>query len=72
VHNDGAAEVEVPVIIRSGTFSVTRRMRVPAFGDVTDRAIVEAQPTEVVVNDGITPETESSIHTRSVVYTAEP
>jgi hypothetical protein len=72
VHNDGAAEVEVPVIIRSGTFSVTRRMRVPAFGDVTDRAIVEAQPTEVVVNDGITPETESSIHTRSVVYTPEP
>lgn len=62
VHNDGAAEVEVPVVIRSDTFSVTRRMRVPAFGNVTDRIVVEAAPTEVVVNDGTTPEVESSIH----------
>lgn len=72
VHNDGAAEVEVPVVIRSNTFSVTRRMRVPAFGNVTDRIVVEAAPTEVVVNDGTTPEVESSIHHLAIHQQAPP
>jgi hypothetical protein len=67
VHNDGAAEVEVPIIIRSGTYSTTKRLRIPAFGNVTDRVVVEAAPTEVVVNDGTTPETTASIHTQAVV-----
>jgi hypothetical protein len=67
VRNDGAAECEVPIVIRSGTFSTTKRLRVPAFGNVTDRVLVEAAPTQVVVNDGITPEVASSIHTRAVV-----
>jgi hypothetical protein len=67
VHNDGAAEVEVPVVIRSGSYSTTKRLRVPAFGNVTDRVVVEAAPTQVVVNDGTTPETTESVHTRDVV-----
>jgi hypothetical protein len=67
VHNDGAAEAEVPIIIRSGSYSTTKRLRVPAFGNVTDRVVVEAAPTEVVVNDGITPETTASVHTQAVV-----
>ncbi len=72
LHNDGAAECEVPVIVRSGTYSTTRRMRVPAFGNVTDRVLVEAAPTEVVVNDGTTPETTVSIHRRAVVLNTDP
>jgi aminopeptidase N len=72
VRNDGAAEVEVPIVIRSGTFSTTKRLRVPAFGNVTDRVVVEAAPTEVIVNDGTTPETTSSLHRREVVLNPEP
>jgi hypothetical protein len=34
---------------------------------VTDRVVVEAAPTQVVVNDGTTPETTESVHTRDVV-----
>jgi hypothetical protein len=67
VHNAGAPEVDVPVIIRSGTFSTTKHLRVPGFGDATDRVLVEAQPTEVVVNDGETPELRTSQHTRKLV-----
>jgi len=72
VHNDGAAEVEIPIVIRSGTFSTTKRLRVPAFGNVTDRVVVEAAPTQVIVNDGTTPETRTSLHVQDVVLNAAP
>ena len=65
-HNDGAAAVEVPLTIRSGTFSTTSRMRVAGFGNATARVLVEAPPTEVVLNDGSTPEVRTSTHTREV------
>jgi len=72
VHNDGAAEVEVPIVIRSGSYSTTKRLRVPAFGNVTDRVVVEAAPTQVIVNDGTTPETRTSLHVQDVVLNAAP
>ena len=67
IRNAGAPEVEIPVVIRSGTFSVTKRMLVPGFGDVTDRVLVESEPTQVLVNDGGTPELRTSLHTRDIV-----
>ncbi|HEY1741625.1 MAG TPA: hypothetical protein VGG18_00560, partial [Granulicella sp.] len=66
-HNDGAAAVEVPLTIRSGTFSTTSRMRIAGFGNATARVLVEAPPTEVVLNDGSAPEVRTSMHTREVV-----
>ena len=65
-HNDGAAAVEVPLTIRSGTFSTTSRMRVAGFGSATARVLVEAPPTQVVLNDGSTPEVRTATHTREV------
>ena len=67
VRNDGAAVAEVPLIVRSGSYSSTRRVRVPGFGSVTERILVEAPPTEVLLNDGGTPEVRTSIHTRAIV-----
>ena len=66
VRNDGAATAEIPVIIRSGSFSTTKALRVPGLGNATARMLVEAAPTEVVVNDGATPEVRTSLHTRTV------
>ncbi len=66
VRNDGAAAAEVPLIIRAGTFSTTRPMRIPGLSSVTDRVVVEAQPTQVILNDGTTPEVRSSVHTVNV------
>jgi hypothetical protein len=71
VHNDGAAAADVPVTIRAGTFSTTRRMRIAGFSSVTDRVLVEAQPSEVVVNDGSVPEVRASMHTRTLAIHAE-
>jgi len=65
--NDGAAAAEVPVVIRSGTFTNTRRLLIPAYGQTTDRILVEAAPTQVLLNDGTTPEVRNSLHQRDIV-----
>ncbi len=67
VHNAGAAVVEVPLVIRSGTLSTTKRIRVPGLSNTTERVVVESAPTEVILNDGSTPEAGPSTHTRTVV-----
>jgi len=67
VRNDGGATAEVPVIIRSGTFSTTKRLLIPAYGQVSDRVLVEAPPTQVMLNDGTTPEVRVSLHQRDLV-----
>ena len=71
VRNDSGAVAEVPLIVRSGSFSSSRRMRIPGFGSATERILVEAPPTEVVVNDGSTPEVRTSVHTRAIVTHAQ-
>jgi hypothetical protein len=67
VRNDGGASAEVPVIIRSDTFSTTKRLLVPAHGQISDRVLVEAPPTQVLLNDGTTPEVRASQHQRDIV-----
>jgi hypothetical protein len=67
VHNAGAAAVEVPLVIRSGTFSTTKQIRIPGLANTTERVVVESAPTDVILNDGSTPEAGPSTHTRTVV-----
>lgn len=67
VHNAGAPAVEVPLVVRSGTFSTTRQIHIPGFSNATDRILVEAAPTQVILNDGSTPEIRDSTHVRNIV-----
>ena len=67
LHNAGAPAVDVPLVIRSGTVSTTTRIHIPGFSNVTDRVLVEAPPTQVILNDGSTPEIRVSTHSREVV-----
>jgi hypothetical protein len=67
VRNNGGATAEVPFIVRSGTFSITRRLLIPAYGQVSDRVLVEVPPTQVLLNDGTTPEVRTSLHQRDLV-----
>ena len=67
VHNAGAAAIEVPLVVRSGTFSTTKRVRISGLSNTTERVVVESAPTEVILNDGSTPEAGPSTHTRDVV-----
>ncbi len=66
VRNDGAAAAQVPLVVRSGTYSTSRTMRIPGLSSATERVLVEAQPTQVILNDGNTPEVTSSQHSVNV------
>jgi hypothetical protein len=68
--NAGYAQAEVPLTVRSGAgataASVTRRVRIPAHGKITERILIQGKPTEVQLNDGGVPETQASVHVTSL------
>jgi hypothetical protein len=66
VRNDGYAEAEVPVTVRSGTASETMKLRIPGRSSASTRIVFAGTPAQVEVNDGSVPETQTSIHTRQL------
>jgi hypothetical protein len=66
VSNDGYAEAEVPVTVRSKLATVTERLRIPAKGKVSHRVLIGGQPTQVQVNDGTVPEVRESEHVTTI------
>ncbi len=67
VRNDGYAEAEVPVTVRSATSTETHMLRIPGRASASTRIIFPGTPEQVVVNDGSVPETRTSSHTRQLV-----
>lgn len=67
VHNDGAPAVDVPLTILSGAFTTTTRIHIAGFANATTRVIVASAPTQVILNDGSTPEVRAATHSREVV-----
>jgi len=67
VRNDGAPAVDVPLTVLTGAFATNTRIRIPGFSNATTRVIVNSPPTEVILNDGSTPEVRTATHTREVV-----
>lgn len=67
IRNDGYAEANVPVTVRSGTSLETRRVRIPGQSSASTRIVFAGTPDQVQVNDGGVPETQASIHTRKLV-----
>lgn len=66
IMNDGYAEAEVPVTIRSAKTTLTERVRVPGKTRTTHRTVVQGLPQEVTVNDGTVPEIQATIHVRNL------
>jgi len=66
IANDGFAETEVPVTVRSHDSTLTERVRLPGKTKTTHRMLTQGQPTEVLVNDGTVPEVQAAIHRRTV------
>ena len=64
--NSGYAAAEFPVTVRNADTSVTQRVLVPARGKATKRILIQGRPTEIQANDGTIPETEASIHVRTL------
>ena len=66
VQNTGGIDAEVPVTVRAGTLTNTLPLRVPAHGKATIRIPFEAEPSEVLVNDGSVPEAGMPMHRRAI------
>ena len=64
--NSGYAAAEIPVTLRSSETSVAERVIVPARGKTVQRILIHGRPTEVQANDGTVPETEASIHVKTL------
>jgi hypothetical protein len=67
VRNDGYATAEVPVTVRSTSASETQRLRIPGRSSASTRIVFAGTPSEVEVNDGGVPETQTSRHTRQLL-----
>jgi len=72
VSNSGYVTAEVPVTVRTYDTSVTQRVRVPGRSSVSRRIILQGRPSEVQVNDGTVPETESAVHITHIQEAAAP
>jgi hypothetical protein len=64
--NDGFAEAEVPVTVRSQKSTLTERVRLPGKTRTTHRMLVQGMPEDVTVNDGAVPEVQATIHQRTL------
>ena len=64
--NNGYAAVEAPVQVISAATSVTQRVMIPARGKTVQRILIQGLPTEVRLNDGTIPETQATIHSKTL------
>lgn len=64
--NSGYAAAEIPVTVSNAATSITQRVVIPARGKVTQRILFQGRPTRVQANDGTVPETQASIHIRTL------
>ena len=70
--NNGYAAVEAPVQVISGTTSVTQRVMVAAHSKSVQRILLQGLPTEVRLNDGTIPETQATIHSKTLDAASTP
>ena len=66
VANNGYAAVEAPVQVISGLTSVTQRVQLAGRSKSVQRILLQGEPTEVRVNNGTIPETQATIHSKTL------
>jgi len=64
--NSGYASMEVPVTVISAETSITRRVFIAGRGKAVERFLLQGKPTKVQANDGVVPETEASVHVKTM------
>ena len=69
ISNAGYASAEIPITVRSDKTSVSQRIIVPGHGKVVQRILILSKPTQVQINDGTVPETEASVHVKTIEST---
>ena len=66
VANNGYAAVEAPVQVITGLTTVTQRVLIPGRNKAVQRILIQGDPTEVRLNDGTIPETQATIHSKTL------
>jgi hypothetical protein len=66
IANEGWSSAEIPITVRSQKTSITERVVLPAHEKLVHRIVIQGEPTEVEVNDGVVPEVQAGIHVRQV------
>jgi hypothetical protein len=64
--NNGYATVEAPVQVISDSASVTQRVLLQARSKTVQRILIQGLPTEVRLNDGAIPETQATLHSKTL------
>ena len=64
--NSGYASAEVPVTVSAPETSVTRRVFIAGRGKAVERFLIQGKPTSVQANDGVVPETQASVHIKTL------
>jgi hypothetical protein len=64
--NTGYAAAEIPVTVRTADTTVTQRVLIRGRGTAAQRILIQGNPTEVQANDGTVPETQASVHIKSL------
>jgi len=64
--NSGYASAEVPVTLSTSQTSITQRVFIPGRGKAVQRILIQGRPTQVQANDGTVPETEASVHIKTL------
>ena len=66
VANNGYAAVEAPVQVITGLTTVTQRVLIPGRNKAVQRILIQGDPTDVRLNDGTIPETQATIHSKTL------
>jgi hypothetical protein len=64
--NAGYASAEVPLTVSTPETSVTQRVFIPGHEKAVKRILIQGKPTQVTLNDGVVPETQASIHVKTL------
>ena len=64
--NNGYAAVEAPVQLISNSATVTQRVLLAGRSKAVQRILIQGNPTEVRLNDGAIPETQATIHSKTL------
>jgi len=66
VANNGYAAVEAPIQVITGLTTITQRVLVPGHGKAVQRILIQGDPTQVRLNDGTIPESQATIHSKTI------
>jgi len=64
--NAGYASAEVPITVSTPETSITQRVFIPGHDKAVKRILLQGKPTQVTLNDGVVPETQASVHIKTL------